>query len=310
MSGGPSFALVTTNPSWLDGELGALDASHFDALYVVDHPSFPAPEPWTWLAFAAAHTSRVRLGTHVTGAPFHHPTALARQVTTVDRLSGGRAVLGIGAAYEHADFEPYGFPMLPFPERLAALEETLQILDALWSGKQTGFDGAHFSLGGEARFEPKPVQKPRPPILVGLNRHGEALRIAARRADGINTWQLSARQVAALRPHVEQACEGAGRAPSTLKLTSDLLLARGADRAGAEQLAGTLRDTARSWGRSPAVTDWDAGGILYGDADGMAEQTLRFAEIGVSEIAVAIHDSEALHWFSDEVIAPVRRRNG
>jgi alkanesulfonate monooxygenase SsuD/methylene tetrahydromethanopterin reductase-like flavin-dependent oxidoreductase (luciferase family) len=249
----------------------------------------------------------VRLGTHVTGAPFHHPTALARQVAAVDLLSGGRAVLGIGVAYEHADFEPYGFPELSFGERVSALDETLCILDLLWSGKSEAFVGDHFSLRGGACFEPKPLQQPRPPILVGLNRHGKALSVAAARADGINTWQLGAAQVAELRPRAEEAWERAGRDPATLKLTCDLLLARGADRAGAERLAGTLRDTARSWGRSPSVTDWDAGGILYGDADGIGEQLLRFAETGVTEIAVAIHDLDELTWFSDEVIAAWRR---
>jgi alkanesulfonate monooxygenase SsuD/methylene tetrahydromethanopterin reductase-like flavin-dependent oxidoreductase (luciferase family) len=308
MKGRLEFGLVTTSQEWLAGELGALDASGFDALYVVDHPAFSNPEPWTWLAYAAAQTSRVRLGTHVTGAPFHHPTALARQVATVDRLSGGRAVLGIGAAYEHADFEPFGFPMLPFAERLAALAETLIILDSLWTQETTTFSGRHFELKGGASFGPKPVQKPRPPIVVGLNRHGEALRIAAEHADGINTWQLGAAQVASLRPHVERACEGSGRDPASLQLTSDLLLARGADRAGAERLAGTLRETARSWGRSPSVTDWDASGVLHGDADGMAEQVLRFSEIGVTELGVAIHHIDELHWFSESVISPLRAR--
>jgi alkanesulfonate monooxygenase SsuD/methylene tetrahydromethanopterin reductase-like flavin-dependent oxidoreductase (luciferase family) len=301
-----SFGLVTTNQDWLTDELEALDASGFDALYVVDHPAFPTPDPWTWLAFAAARTSRVRLGTHVTGAPFHHPTTLAKQVATVDRLSHGRAVLGIGAAYEHADFEPYGFPMLPFRERLAALEETLQILDSLWTREKTRFSGTHYTLQGDASFEPKPVQKPRPPILLGLNRHGEALRIAVDHTDGINTWQLGANQVAALRPEVERACEQASRDPGSFQLTSDLLLARGANRAGAERLASMLRDTARSWGRSHSVTQWDADGILYGDADGVAEQALRFAEIGVSELGVAIHHVDELHWFSEHVIAPLK----
>jgi alkanesulfonate monooxygenase SsuD/methylene tetrahydromethanopterin reductase-like flavin-dependent oxidoreductase (luciferase family) len=302
------FGLVTTNQHWLTDELAALDASGFDALYVVDHPSFPIPDPWTWLAFAAARTSRVRLGTHVTGAPFHHPAALAKQVATVDRLSGGRAVLGIGAAYERADFEPFGFPMLPFRERLAALDETLCILTSLWTQATTSFAGTHYALRGGATFEPKPVQTPHPPILVGLNRQGEALQIAAHRADGINTWQLGADQVAALRPHAEEACERAGRDPATLKLTSDVLLARGADRAGAEQLAGMLRDTARSWGRSRSVTDWDASGVLYGDADGVAEQALRFEEIGVTELGVAIHHVDELRWFSERVIARVGSR--
>jgi hypothetical protein len=70
-----------------------------------------------------------------------------------------------------------------------------------------------------------------------------------------------------------------------------------------DELAGTLRDTARSWGRSRVVTDWDAGGILYGDADGIAEQALCFAEIGVTELGVAIHHVDELRWFSERVIA-------
>jgi alkanesulfonate monooxygenase SsuD/methylene tetrahydromethanopterin reductase-like flavin-dependent oxidoreductase (luciferase family) len=182
LSAAPTFGLVTTNQSWLTDELEALDGSGFDSLYVVDHPAFPIPDPWTWLAFASARTRRVRLGTHVTGAPFHPPTSLAKQVATVDRLSNGRAVLGIGTAYEHADFEPYGFPMLKFRERLAALAETLCILKSLWTRETTSFTGAHFTLPGEATFEPKPVQQPHPPILIGLNRHGEALRIAVEHA--------------------------------------------------------------------------------------------------------------------------------
>jgi alkanesulfonate monooxygenase SsuD/methylene tetrahydromethanopterin reductase-like flavin-dependent oxidoreductase (luciferase family) len=297
-----AFGLVTTDQSWLAAELATLDASGFDALYVVDHPAFPIPDPWTWLAFAAGRTSRVRLGTHVTGAPFHHPTSLAKQVASVDRLSGGRAVLGIGAAYERADFEPYGFAMLPFRDRLAALDETLCIIKSLWTRETTSFAGTHYALRGGASFEPKPLQKPHPPILIGLNRQGMALRIAAQHAGGINTWQLGPAQVAALRPHMEEACQLAGRDPATLELTSDVLLARGADRAGAERLAGMLRDKARSWGRSPAATDWDAGGILYGDADGVAEQALRFAEVGVTELGVALHHVDELHWFSEQVI--------
>ncbi len=300
------FGLVTTTQDWLTDELEALDASGFDALYVVDHPAFPIPDPWTWLAHAAARTNRVRLGTHVTGAPFHHPTALAKQVATVDQLSGGRAVLGIGAAYELADFEPYGFPMLPFAERLAALEETLCIIDSLWTRDTTSFSGRHYTLRGGAGFGPKPVQRPRPPIVIGLNRHGEALRIAVDHADGINTWQLGPGQVAALWARVEKTCERLGRDPATLELTSDVLLARSADRAGAERLAGALRDAARAWGRSHAVTNWGADGVLYGDADGMAQQVLRFAEIGVMELTVAIHHIEELHWFSERVISPLR----
>jgi probable F420-dependent oxidoreductase len=307
VSGALRFGLVTTDQSWLTDELETLDASGFDALYVVDHPAFPIPDPWTWLAFAAGRTERIRLGTHVTGAPFHHPTALAKEVATVDRLSDGRVTLGIGTGYEHEDFEPYGFPMRPFADRLAMLDEVLEILRSLWTEEVTEFDGAHFQLSGGARFGPKPAQSPHPPILVGLNRAGEALRIAVRHAQGINTWQLGPAQVRELQAPLEAACESAGRDPATLELTSDVLLARGASRSDANRLAALFRDAARSWGRSPSVTEWSAEGVLHGDADAIAEQAGRFQDAGVTELGVALSHVDELHWFSEDVIARLRR---
>jgi len=297
-----NFSMVTTNQDWLSSELSKLDATGFEAVYVVDHPSFPIADPWTWLAFAAARTSRIRLGTHVTGAPFHHPAQLARQVATVDRLSGGRAVLGIGTAYEHQDFAPYGHEMSPFGDRLMRLEEALRIVRSLWTQERTEFSGRHFTLSGGATFEPKPLQAPNPPIIVGLNRQGGALRIAAELADGINTWQLGPRQIAELGPHIERACESVSRDVSSLRITSDVLFARGADRSGADALAAAVRDLARSWGRSEKVTDWDAGGILFGDADTMAEQALLFRDAGVSELTVAFNHMDEVLWFDENVV--------
>jgi alkanesulfonate monooxygenase SsuD/methylene tetrahydromethanopterin reductase-like flavin-dependent oxidoreductase (luciferase family) len=301
------FGLVVLDQSWLEPELPRLDASGFSAVYVVDHPAFPLPDPWSWLAFAAGRTHRVRLGTHVTGAPFHHPTALARQVTTVDRLSGGRAVLGIGVGYEHADFEPYGFRMAPFDERLDQLDECLAILCSLWTREETRFEGRHHRLTGGARFDAGPVQQPHPPILIGLNREGRALDLAVERADGINTWQLSASQVGILAEHARAACEAAGRDPTGFQLTSDVLCAPGADAKSAEKLALAVRDAARSWGRARRVTDWSAGGVLHGDADAVAEQALRFQEAGVHELAVVLGGLDDLEWFDEQVIARIAR---
>ena len=307
MSAGPRFSIVTTNQAWLTPNLEAVDDTRYHALYVVDHPAFPIPDPWTWLAFAAARTERIRLGTHVTGAPFHHPTNLAKQVAAVDCLSGGRAILGIGTAYEHNDFAPYGFPMPNFHERVGLLDELLQVVRSLWTEDETRFRGLHFRLEGGARFEPKPTSRPHPPIIVGLNRQGRLLRIAAEQANGINTWQLGPEQVAALRPHVEAACERAGRPADALSLSSDVLCARGASRAEAEGLAGALSDVARSWGRGEGVTDWNASGVLHGDADAMAEQALRFAEVGVGELGVSFGSLEDALWFDEEVVARIHR---
>jgi len=297
------FGIVATNQGWLDGHWELLDGTRFTALYVVDHPSFPIPDPWTYLAFVAARTRRIRLGTHVTGAAFHHPTELAKQIATVDVLSGGRATLGIGTAYEHQDFAPYGFPMPSARVRREILEETIILLKSLWTRESTAFDGLHFCYEGGAAFAPKPVQHPHPPIIVGVNTPGALLRLAVRHATGINTWQLGPAQVAALRAALAGECESSGRAPDSVRLTADVLLARGADEAGARTLAAEIAAMARSWGRSAAATRWDAAGVLFGDAAAMREQVRQFAAVGVSELSVAINGVDDLVWFSDNVIA-------
>ena len=297
------FGLVATGAGALDERLAEVDALGFDAFYVVDHPSFEQPDAWSWLAWAAGRTERMRLGTHVTGMPFHHPFRLARQVATVDRLSGGRAVLGIGTGYEHADFEPYGFEMLDFRGRLGQLEEGIQVMQALWTEETAEFAGEHYRLEGGAAFLPKPVQQPGPPVVVGLNKRGALLRLAARRADAINTWQLGPEQVAELAEHVRAACEEAGRDPAALALTSDLILARGQTREAADQIAGGIAQMARGWGRSELVTQWDHGGVLFGDGDHMLEQVAAFDAIGVEEVAVSSSDFDDIAWFSEHVIA-------
>ena len=299
------FGLVATSGQWLNDNLGALDASGFDALYVVDHPSFAAPDPWTYLGWVAGQTQRIRLGTHVTGVPFHHPTELAKQVATVDALSGGRAVLGLGTAYEHADFAPYGFEMLDFHGRLGQMEECIHILQSFWTNETTAFTGEHYRLEGGATFAPKPVQQPHPPILIGLNRKGGALRIAASLADGINTWQLGPAQIAELAEQAEEASAAAGR-ERPLALTSDVVFARGQTEAAADQMAAGIAQVARGWGRSEKVTQWDHSGVLFGDADHMVEQVAGFGAVGVAELAVSMSSLDDLTWFSEHVISRCR----
>lgn len=296
------FGLVITNQSWVDDKaLAAIDGSRFETLNVVDHPAFPIPDPWTWLAYAAARTQRIRLGTHVTGAPFHHPQNLARQVATVDVLSRGRTVLGIGTGYEHADFEPYGYRMPPFRERVRLLEESVKVMKSLWSGTETTFHGVHFQLQG-AKLSPVPVQRPGPPVLVGLNIAGKALKAAVRCADGLNTWQLGPSELARLFEATRAECAAAGRPAETFALTSDVIFLRGATEAQAGQAAGRIAEMAIGWGRSRATTRWDAGGTLYGDASSMVGQVGAFSELGVSELSLAMSNIEDILWFSDAVI--------
>lgn len=298
------FGIVITDQKWVTAEaLAAIDATRFATLNVVDHPSFAIPDPWTWLAWAAAGTTRIRLGTHVTGVPFHHPQNLARQVATVDVVSGGRAVLGLGTAYEHADFRPYGYAMPKFSDRVAMLEEAILVVKSLWTQESTRFDGRFFQFEGGAAFAPKPTQQPHPPIWVGLNTDGLALAAAARVADGINTWQLGPTQLETLIPAVRARREAAGRDPEAFAITADVVFLRDGDRAGAGAMAARIAGMARSWGRAERVTQWDDGGVLYGGAEQMLAQVDAFARLGVTELSLALSNLDDIRWFSDEVIA-------
>ena len=294
------LSIIVTQQDWATPHLEAIDATALHGLYIADHPSFAVTESWTWLAYAAARTQRIKLGTHVTGVPFYHPTRLAKQVASVDALSGGRVVLGIGTAYEVQDFGPYGFPMLSFADRLAYVEEAVTIMKQLFTGRSPGFKGRFHSYEGESEFAPTPVNGSIP-IWMGLNRAGLALGAAARFADAINTWQLSPQQVAELIGPLQEAVVSAGRAPDDVAITCDVVMARDADKRGAEKLAQQIRDMARGWGRNDSVTDWGADGVLYGDADAMCEQLQRFADVGCREVTVAASTLDEIQWLDENV---------
>lgn len=295
------FGLVATNPGWLEGHWAELDASPFQALYVIDHPSMPVPDPWPYLAYVAGQTRNIRLGTHVTGAPFHHPAELARAVATVDNLSGGRAILGIGAGWTRADFEPFGFPHHGFGGRVAQLDEAVRAVKGLWTGDASPLEGEWWQLAGGGVTSPRPVQQPHPPIIIGLNLPGKAAATAVAHAQGVNTWQLGPQQVALLVEYLRERCHAAGRDPATLAITADVLFARGEGRDGAEALAERVANFARVGGRGGPATQWHAEGVLYGDAEQMAEQVLAFAAAGVEELSVTLASMADLAWFAERV---------
>ena len=301
MSPSPKISIIATQQDWVNDHLQTLDQSSFNALYIADHPSFATTDSWSWLAYAAAQTNRIKLGTHVTGASFHHPTRLAKQVTTVDNLSNGRAILGIGTGYEVADYAPYGYEMPDFRGRVAYMDEMLTVMRQLFSGSIDGFDGQYLTFKGEAEFAPRPVQKPYPTIMVGLNMAGLAMQVAARQADAINTWQLGPSAIDAIHGPLAEATIAAGRQPEDVAITCDVLMVPGADHATAEAFAHQIRDMARGWGRKESVTQWEADGVLHGDGDTMCEQIMRFAEVGVSEITVSVSDIDQALWLDAEV---------
>jgi F420-dependent oxidoreductase-like protein len=195
----------------------AADDAGFEFVGVMDHlfqirsigsPEREMLEAYTTLGYLAAHTSRAKLLTIVTGAVYRHPGMLAKIVTALDVLSGGRAWLGIGAAWNEAEAMGLGIPFPPLGDRFERLEETLQICLQMWAGDQAPFNGKHYQLERPLN-SPQSLTRPHPPIMIGGMGEKKTLRLVARYAQACNLFPtpLLPRKLEVLRAH----CEAEGR---------------------------------------------------------------------------------------------------
>ncbi|GAA2715725.1 LLM class F420-dependent oxidoreductase [Actinoplanes palleronii] len=200
------LGLHISNFTWPDGtsRLGttlaeiasAADEAGFERISVMDHlwqigmigpPEHEMLEAYTTLGFLAAHTRRAKLLTLVTGVVYREPGLLAKAVTTLDVLSGGRAILGIGAAWNADESAGLGLPFPPTAERFERLEEALKICRQMFDGDESAFDGQHYRLGRPLN-SPLPLSRPRPPILVGGGGEKKTLLLVAKYADACNLF--------------------------------------------------------------------------------------------------------------------------
>lgn len=194
---------------------------HFKALY--GDPRGPAMEAWTLLAALARETSRVRLGTLVTGMTHRHPSVLAAEVVTVDHLSGGRVECAVGAAWNEPEHRELGIPFPPTAERMDRLEEGVQVLRALFTRDDVSFDGRSYRLE-HATYRPRPVQQPHPPIWIGGTGPKRTLPIVGRHADAWHGWADDAAELATQTAIIDRAAEDVGRDPASILRASSLSL--------------------------------------------------------------------------------------
>ena len=214
-----------THPSWesnladqLTRTARAADEGGASLFTVMDHyfqmenlggPEEPMLEGYTTLGYLAAITERVRLSLLVTGATYRHPGLLAKIVTTLDHLSGGRAMLGVGAAWYDREHAGLGVPFPPMSERFERLEETLQVCLQMWGEDNGAYSGKHFQLA-ETFNVPPVVQKPHPPILIGGAGEKKTLRFVAQYAQACNIFadgpEVMKHKLEVLRGH----CDAAG----------------------------------------------------------------------------------------------------
>ena len=170
----------------------------------------PMLEAYTTLGHVAALTERMTLGVLVTGVMYRHPGLLAKIVTTLDVLSGGRARMGIGASWYEREQRGLGVPVVPVAERFERLEETLQICRQMWSDDDGPFSGRHYQLA-ETLCVPAPITRPHPPILVGGGGEKKTLLLAARYADACNVFGSSPQDVAHKLDVLRSHCQDEGR---------------------------------------------------------------------------------------------------
>ena len=169
----------------------------FDSFWVMDHfhqipmigkPEEPMLESWTTLSVLAGLTTKIKLGTLVTGIIYRHPTILVKIAATLDVLSKGRLFMGIGAAWNEDESHAYGIHFPPANERLSRLEEAIQIIRKMWTEEPySSFNGKYYQIHN-AYCNPKPIQKPSPPILVGGSGERKTLKIVAKYADACNLF--------------------------------------------------------------------------------------------------------------------------
>jgi F420-dependent oxidoreductase-like protein len=178
----------------------------------------PMLEGYTTLGFLAGRTERMTLGLLVTGVTYRHPGLLAKTVTTLDVLSGGRAQLGIGAAWYEREHLGLGVPFPPVSERFERLEEALQICLQMWSDDDGPYEGRYYRLA-ETICSPRPVRQPRPPILIGGSGEKKTLRLVARYADACNLFAPDPSVVAHKLEVLDRHCDAESRDPAAIERT-------------------------------------------------------------------------------------------
>ncbi|HVB52390.1 MAG TPA: LLM class F420-dependent oxidoreductase [Acidimicrobiales bacterium] len=286
----------------------AAEEGGFGAFFRSDHylkmgavSGLPGPsDAWITLAGLARDTSRVRLGTLLSAATFRYPGPLAISVAQVDAMSGGRVELGLGAGWYEQEHTAYGIPFPSLGERFEKLEEQLSIITGLWGndvGATFDFSGKHYSLTDSPAL-PKPVQSPRPPIIIGGHGRKTTPRLAAKFADEFNVpfapFDVSKSQFEL----VDRACAAIDRDPDSMIRSVALVTCCG-------QSQGELTRRASNIGRE--LSELSANG-LAGSPQEIVEKIATYREIGVSRIYTQIldmSDLEHVDLIAAEIVANV-----
>lgn len=298
----PNIHATLAGPETLVEAAGRAEAHGFDSVWVNDHVVVPTVElgeaadrqtqyldrrsqqvlePVVLLSYLAACTQRIALGTSVFVLALRNPVIAAKQVATLDVLSGGRAILGVGVGWVEAEFRALG---VPWHQRGRRTDDGLRIARALWSA-----DGAEGTIAGHEldgiEFNPRPAQQPRPPIWIG-GRTDVGARRAARSGDAWHPSHLTLAELAGARARLDELCAEEGRGPAEVALTTRRRVVPGV---------------------APSPED---GAVLAGDAHRMAEELDAMEAAGVSHVLLELDAAEPaalydqIDWLGTELVGP------
>jgi F420-dependent oxidoreductase-like protein len=268
----------------------AAESLGFDGFFRSDHylkmgdvSGLPGPtDAWATLAALAAETSRIRLGTLMTSATFRLPGPLAITIAQVDEMSGGRIEFGFGAGWYEAEHTAYAIPFPPTSERFDRFAEQLAIITGLWetpAGQAFSYQGEYYQVTDSPGL-PKPVQHPRPPVIIGGTGARRTPALAAKYADEFNAPFHSLAESAALYERVQSACEAAGRNPESMIFSAAQIVCCGRDEA-------ELRRRAAAIGRD--LDELRSNG-LAGTPDELSVKIAEFAKIGATRLYLQVLD--------------------
>jgi F420-dependent oxidoreductase-like protein len=264
----------------------ACEQAGLDSVWLADHFMFPdkadpAKEKPVFDCFVAlggiaASTSRIRIGELVVGVPYRNPALLAKMLTTLDVVSHGRTIVGLGAAWHDEEFYAYGWPFPSVRERMEMLEEAVQVVDQMMTRRPASFDGKHYQVK-DAYNDPPPVQQPRPPIMIGGSGEKATLRIVAQYADFCNVGgdpEMVAHKYDVLRQH----CERVGRPFEAITRSNDVGIL----------IAANERELAAKKERYGG--DFD----LVGTPDAIVEGLQRYARVGSQYVTFHMPDAREI----------------
>ena len=267
---------------WKDADrLGYHSASLYDLINI------PTLECWTTLSALAAETQRLRFIPMVLANLYRHPALLANMAATLDVISGGRLELGIGAGGGRRDHLAAGIPFPSTAQRVEMLEESVTVMKRLWTESVVDYSGTHYSLQG-ASCDPKPVQQPRPPILIGGHGERHLLQAVARHADICNIGsEMTLHEHRSKLDVLARHCREAGRDLDEIEVTHNTRVLIGEDEAELDQL---IRETAARQKATEAELRASLSNAVFGTPERCAELIRSYADAGIRYLFLIFPD--------------------